>query len=154
MPCLAASSTHSPASDSIVGMKDHVLVFQPDGQRVAQWERPAEGSYFTAIAAGDEDVVVADSAKSIVWRFNTDGKLLGKIGQRDQARNIPGFLITNREHFDLTIGPGWLGVRRQSAAAADRGVYDGRRPALALGQRLDRARWLLRLLQPDKHRRA
>ena len=107
--CLAVGGEqHAHPGRIYVGTTDYVLAFAPDGQRVAQWERPAEGCRFTAIAAGEEDVLVADSAKSVVWRFDLDGKLLGRIGQRDQARNIPGFVITDREHFDLAIGPDGL----------------------------------------------
>jgi hypothetical protein len=103
--CLAVGGEqHAFPGRIYVGLKDRVAVFDADGAPVATWERPAENSQFTSIAAGEEDVFVADSVNRVVWRFDTTGKLLGSIGPRDSTGKTRGFVITDQRHFDLAMG--------------------------------------------------
>ena len=106
--CLAVGQAdHVRPGRIYVGMRKHVEVLGPDGARAAVWEPLGEKAMVTSIAAAEQDVFVADAGNRIVWHFDTAGKLLGRIGARDDARNIPGFVITS-PYFDLVVCPDGL----------------------------------------------
>jgi sugar lactone lactonase YvrE len=62
-----------------------------------------ERSYFTSIAVGEKDIFVADAGMRVVWRLDTAGAVTGKIGLRDTARGIPGFVVPS-PYMDAAIG--------------------------------------------------
>lgn len=86
-----------------VGLRDHVEVFAPSGERKASWPSLGEKALITSIAVGDGGVFVADAGNRAVVRYDPAGKQLGIIGRKDEARNIPGFVIPS-PHFDLAMG--------------------------------------------------
>jgi hypothetical protein len=108
--CIAVQSG-DPASPErnrvFVGMKDHVETYDGDGKRVSVWAQPGKRSTLTSIAVGEEDVFVADYGSKIVWHYDLQGKLLGRIGQRDEAQNHPGFIVPS-PYFDVDIAPDGL----------------------------------------------
>lgn len=82
------------ADDAIyVGSREWLEVFNLQGQRQATWEKPAAKSYFASIAAGANDVFVADAGQRLILRYNRSGKLVSRIGERNKERNIPGFIV-------------------------------------------------------------
>lgn len=95
-----------------IGVKDHVEIYacpelvERDGRnkRLASW--PAvDGSgnaVVTSIAVSKDDVFVADAGNRIVLHYDTTGKLINRIGQKDPQRNIPGFVIPS-PYFDLAV---------------------------------------------------
>ena len=92
-----------------VGDRQRVYVVSADGTVETTWDSPGERALFTSIAV-DEDhrnVFVADAGYKIVWHYDTTGKLLGRIGQRDEKRNIPGFVIPS-PYFDVAVAPDGL----------------------------------------------
>ena len=88
------------------------------GQADCGLEIPGGKGVSTAPAAAEEDVFVADAGNSIVWRFDINGKLKGRIGEPEQGvRNYPGFPITSH-YFPLTLGSdGLLHVVNPRASA-------------------------------------
>jgi len=99
--CVAAK----PNGEIYVGMRDHVEVYSPDGASQAVWTSLGEKAHVTAIAVAGNDVFVADCGARLVWRFDRTGKLLGRIGEKDKARGVPGFVIPS-PHFDVALAPG------------------------------------------------
>jgi DNA-binding beta-propeller fold protein YncE len=101
----AADRRHAAGADLLiyVGMENHVEVFDGRGTPITVWATLGKQAIVTAIAAADQDVFVADAGNRIVWHYDPSGKLLGRIGERDSARGIPGFFITSR-HFALAAG--------------------------------------------------
>jgi outer membrane protein assembly factor BamB len=85
-----------------IGMKDHVQVYDGQGTRLATWENLGNDAVLTSIAVSKNDVFVADAGNRIVYRFNTTGNLINRIGAKDKDRNIPGFFIPS-PHFDLAV---------------------------------------------------
>ena len=85
-----------------VGMKNHVSVFQ-QGKLIKTWQSLGDKALLTSIAVSDEEVFVADAGNRIVVRFDKDGNIVNKIGEKDKDRNIPGFVIPS-PYFDLAIG--------------------------------------------------
>ncbi|MBI3945335.1 MAG: hypothetical protein HY321_05415 [Armatimonadetes bacterium] len=98
--CLAAAKDGT----LYAGMRDHVEVYGPDGARRAQWRRAGERSYLTSIAVAPDAVWVADAGERVVLRYDRAGKLLGRIGKRDDARGIPGLLAPS-PHLDVAVPP-------------------------------------------------
>ena len=86
-----------------VGMKDHVEVYDSQAERLATWQSLGDDALLTSIAVSKNDVFVADAGNRIVLRYNTNGRLINRIGQKDKDRNIPGFVIPS-PHFDLAVG--------------------------------------------------
>ena len=86
-----------------VGMKDHVEVYDGRGERLASWESLGEDAVLTSIAVSKDDVFVADAGNRIVLRYDTSGELVNRIGEKDEDRNVPGFVIPS-PYFDLAVG--------------------------------------------------
>lgn len=102
--CLAVGGVeHAFPGRVYVGMKDHVEVYDGEGNRQAVWDGLGEKALLTSIAAAEEDLFVADARGTIVLRYDTSGRLLGRIGARDEQRRIPGFRII-KPYFDLAVG--------------------------------------------------
>ena len=97
--CLAVS----PDGVLHVGLKDHIELFDPQGRRVAKWNSPARKTWLTSLAVGDNDVFASDAGNRTVYRFDRSGKLLGRIGEKDKAREIPAYVVPS-PYFDLGIG--------------------------------------------------
>jgi sugar lactone lactonase YvrE len=90
-----------------VGLRDHIEVFDAQGKRLAKWEAPAKKAWLTSLAVGEKDLFASDAGNRIVYRFDRSGKLLGRIGAKDAARDIPAFVVPS-PYFDLEIGPDGL----------------------------------------------
>jgi len=107
--CLAVAGVERLAADTrlYVGMKDHVEVYDGKGRRLRVWNRPSARAVLTSIAVTDMDVFVADAGSPVVWRYDFDGNVLGRIGRRDREREIPGFIVPS-PYFDLAMAPDGL----------------------------------------------
>ncbi len=90
-----------------VGLSGHVEVYNRQGERLARWEQRNDRALLTSIAVDGNDIFVADAGNRVVLHYNGAGDLLKKIGEKDEQRNIPGFLIPT-PYFDLTIAPDGL----------------------------------------------
>lgn len=101
--CLAAAGAdHAFPGRLYVGMKSRVEVLDASGKRVAVWEDLGPKAILTSIAVAEHDVFVADAGNRIVLRYDPDGKLLHKIGQRDPEKQLRGFVIPS-PYFDVAL---------------------------------------------------
>ncbi|MCP5521907.1 MAG: hypothetical protein H7A46_10220 [Verrucomicrobiales bacterium] len=75
------------------GVQDHVEVFSAKGERLATWQTPGKRSWISGLAVGENEVFAADSGARLIWRHDRSGKATGRIGERDAARNVPGFVL-------------------------------------------------------------
>lgn len=87
-----------------VGMGDHVAVYDEKGVRKAAWESPGKTAMITSIAIADPYVYIADAGNRIVWKYDKSGTRLGRIGDKNQAKDIPGFVIPS-PYFDVAVDP-------------------------------------------------
>ena len=85
-----------------VGLKDHVEVLGPEGKVVASWDNLGDEAVLTSIARYEDSIFVADAGHRIVLNYDTAGTLVGHIGEKDEDKNIPGFVIPS-PHFDLAV---------------------------------------------------
>jgi hypothetical protein len=108
-----------------VGLKDHVEVYDAQGQRQASWESLGTNAILTSIAVTKDNVFVADAGNRIVVRYDRAGNLVNTIGQKDADRNIPGFVVPS-PYFDLAIsGDGLLRVVNPGRLRIDAYTFDG-----------------------------
>jgi len=85
-----------------IGMKDHVEIYDAQGQRKASWDSLGKDAILTSIVASEDNVIVADAGNRIVIRYDLEGSIINQIGKRDTFRNIPGFAIPS-PYFDLAL---------------------------------------------------
>jgi len=98
--CLAVDENQ----DLYAGMTDHMEVYTLGVSRPARWESLGEEAILTSIALSRDYVFAADAGNHIVWRFDKTGQNPKRIGDKDAARDIPGFIIPS-PYFDVGIDP-------------------------------------------------
>ncbi len=87
-----------------VGFADRVEVWDAAaGERRAAWESLGPRAYVVSIAAGPSGIYVADAGARSVVRYDREGRILGRIGEKDPERHVPGLVIPS-PHLDLAIG--------------------------------------------------
>lgn len=92
-----------PDGEIYVGFRRHVEVFDSEGNRTASWGDQGENAVLTSIVWDDDNVFVADAGNRLVWRFDPEGRLLGKIAEKDKTRGEPGLVIPS-PYFDVAPG--------------------------------------------------
>lgn len=96
--------------DLYLGMDDHIEVYDRKGAKKAHWESLGEDAIITSIALSKKNVFIADAGNHIVWKFDKSGSRLKRIGGKNEAKDIPGFVIPS-PFFDVAIDPdGFLWV--------------------------------------------
>ena len=86
-----------------IAMKDHVEVYNNQGKMLAKWQSPGDNAVLTSIAVSKDNIFVADAGNRIVLRYDTTGTIINRIGEKDEDRNIGGFVIPS-PYFDLAVG--------------------------------------------------
>lgn len=81
---------------------EYIEVLDSTGAKTAQWQDLGVDAILTSVAVGENDVYLADAGQLVVWHFNKAGDLLGEIGKKDAARDIPGFVIPS-PYFDVLV---------------------------------------------------
>jgi sugar lactone lactonase YvrE len=96
--------------DVFVATADHIQIFNKEGIRQNKWETLGENALITSIAVNKNSVYIADAGQHIVWHYHKDGSLIQQIGEKDEEKEIPGFVIPS-PYFDVAIDPdGFLWV--------------------------------------------
>lgn len=85
------------------GIKDHIEIFDHNGKLLKKWKSFGNDAIITSVGVSGKNVFVADAGNKVVYHCNDSGTLLRKTGEKDPARNIPGFVIPS-PYFDLGIG--------------------------------------------------
>jgi hypothetical protein len=107
------------------GLRDHIEVFDAKGARAARWESPDPKTWFTGLAADGTNVFAADAVKLAVLRYDRDGKIAGRIGQKDAARNVPGLVVPS-PFLDVIIHrDGLLRVNNPGRHQVEAYTFDG-----------------------------
>jgi hypothetical protein len=99
--------TLAPGRGVYLGFRDHISVCDRKGKKLAEWEPCGKRSYFTAIAATETDVFVADAGTRIVLRYDPAGKIKGRIGEKNGNRKTSGFIVPS-PFFDVQVAPDGL----------------------------------------------
>jgi hypothetical protein len=105
------------------GLQKTVAVLNPDGTLKATWNAFTDRSFLTSIALKEGEVYVADAGKRVVYRLNSDGVVQTRIGEKDEARDVPGLEVPS-PYLDLAanpdgdlwvVNPGKLGLEQYRA---------------------------------------
>ncbi len=107
LPAPVGALAEGPDGSQFVCFKDHVEILDANGKVKARWDSPGEKVTLTSIALAKGHVFVADAGGRVVLHYDASGKLLGRIGQADPGRNIPGFIVPS-PYFDVAVGPDGL----------------------------------------------
>ncbi len=101
-----------------LGIRDHVEVLDSTGAVEAVWENLGDRAYITSIAASKDAVFVADMGNRVVYKYNWAGALQRRIGEADEAQDVPG-LEAPSPYMDVAlddsgllwvVNPGLLGL--------------------------------------------
>ena len=85
-----------------IGMKNYIEVYNSEGKKLADWPTFGNDTVLTSIAVSKNNVFIADAGKRIVIHCDTTGSLINYIGQKNENKNIPGFMIPS-PYFDLAV---------------------------------------------------
>ncbi len=84
----------------ILGFHDHLQIRSARGDLIRNLPLPDQRCVVTSLASSGEFIFAADAGNRIVYRMDMDGRLLNRIGSRDPALGIPGFIVPSN-YFDL-----------------------------------------------------
>lgn len=62
-----------------VGFRKHIGVFDSSGRKLAEWEKIDNDSFLTSLTLAGNLLFAADAGIRNVWKFDSTGKLLGKL---------------------------------------------------------------------------
>ena len=88
-----------------IGMCHYVASYDWNGNLQKRWNSFGERAIFTSIAVSGENVYVADAGNRVVYHCNAEGQLIQKIGEEDQQKGVPGFVIPS-PYFDVATDDG------------------------------------------------
>ena len=86
----------------LLGIQDHIETWNKAGKQLSTWKSFGPDAVITSIAITGNDVFVADAGQKVVYHCDLTGNLINKIGLKDPATGVPGFIIPS-PHFDLGI---------------------------------------------------
>lgn len=85
-----------------IGLRHSVVMYGPDGVLIKRWNSFGDRSVITSLAVSEENVYVADAGNRIVYHCNTNGGILAKIGEKDEEKGVPGYVIPS-PYFPLAL---------------------------------------------------
>ncbi len=119
--CIAVSEKGS----IFLGIQDHIGIWNTSGTQLVKWASFADDAVITSIAVKGDDVFVADAGQKVVYHCDLKGNLINKIGLKDPATGVPGFIIPS-PYFDLGISKdGNLWVVNPGRHSFEKYAFDG-----------------------------
>ncbi len=109
-----------------LGMEDFVNVLDFNGNQLAKWPSFGEDAVLTSLALKGNDVFVADAGQKVVYRCDKSGNLISKIGLKDPATGVPGFIVPS-PYFDLALSKdGYLWVANTGRHQLEKYDFEGK----------------------------
>lgn len=122
---ISHSITISENGNIFLGMQDHVESWNNDGKQVAKWPTFGPDAVITSIAVKGNDAFVADAGQKVVYHCDLKGNIINKIGLKDPAEGVTGFIIPS-PYFDLGISKdGNLWVVNPGRHSFEKYKFDG-----------------------------
>ena len=122
---IAQSIAVSDNGDIFLGMQDHLEIWDNSGKQRSTWAPFGPDAFITSIAVKGNDVFVADAGQKVVYHCNLKGNLINKIGLKDPATGVPGFIIPS-PYFDLGISKdGYLWVVNPGRHSFEKYNFEG-----------------------------
>jgi len=98
--CIAVGSN----GNTYIGLGDHINVYDSTGALKTGITLAGNRPLTTSLAITDSNIFVADAGGHIVWQLDKTGKIIKRIGAKNEKREIPGFVIPS-PFFDVAIDP-------------------------------------------------
>jgi len=86
-----------------VGLRDHVEVYDGQGNRQATWESLGPRAHLTSLAVAGDSVWVADAGQRVILRCDRQGRVLATLGDKDISGGLPRLVVPS-PHLDVAIG--------------------------------------------------
>jgi hypothetical protein len=83
-----------------LGMDRRVEVHAADGKLVREWAELGRDARIQAVAVDAEYVYASDGQEKTVYQFTKQGRMVRRIGDKNDREGIPGFVVPGI-HFDL-----------------------------------------------------
>ncbi len=108
-----------------IGLKSRVEVRDSKASSLSSWDLPSEKTWLSGMVAGKEDLYLADSGNRVVLRYNFEGKVLGRIGEKNAQRGVPGIILPS-PYLQVALGKdGLLRVNNPGRHRVDVYTPDG-----------------------------
>lgn len=85
-----------------IGMRHYVAVYDLNGTLLNRWDSYGDRSVITCLAVSGDKVFVADAGNRVVYQCDRKGKITMKIGEKNEQKGVPGYVIPS-PYFDLAI---------------------------------------------------
>lgn len=85
-----------------IGMRHFVVMYDHTGSLVRRWNSFGDRAVFTSVAVKGENVYLADAGNRLVYQCNTSGQIVQKIGEKNEQKGLPGFIIPS-PYFDVAF---------------------------------------------------
>ena len=85
-----------------LAMRHYIAMYDPQGTLIKKWNSFGDRSVITSLAVSGETVYVADAGDRIVYQCDTNGRILRKIGEKNEQLGVPGYVIPS-PYFDLDL---------------------------------------------------
>ena len=109
--------------DIYVGFLNRIVVYGLDGEKQAEWESLGEQAYLTGLAILDGEIFASDYGQRVVWRFDAEGKMRGRIRS---ASKSDGFVFPSPT-FDVAAGGDGLWVINSGRRRVEKYSPEGKR---------------------------
>ena len=125
LPDTANCIAPGPTDRVWIGMLHSVASFDLKGKMLDKWKSFDSRSVITSLAIKDSTVYVADAGNRIVYKCSTKGIILAKIGEKDDVKGVPGYIIPS-PYFDLAFDDnGFLWVANTGRHTLENYNHDG-----------------------------
>jgi len=85
-----------------IGMRHFVALYDLQGTLIKRWKPFDERSVITSLAISGDQVFIADAGNRVVYKCHMDGRVIAKIGEKNEQKGTPGYVIPS-PYFDLAI---------------------------------------------------
>ena len=86
-----------------IGVGPNVEIARPQTDRTEVWATLGSEGHITCIAVGAEAVYLADAVSRRVARCDTNGRIIGYLGEKDPDRGRSGLIVPS-PHLDVVVG--------------------------------------------------
>ncbi|MCW0482188.1 hypothetical protein [Gaoshiqia sediminis] len=81
---------------------NRVVQLDKDGNVISRWQDYGERAVITSLAVSDQYVYVADAGNRLVYQCRFDGELVRRVGEKDEQKGVPGFVVPS-PYFDIAL---------------------------------------------------
>ncbi len=85
-----------------IALTNQVICFDLEGNEINRWDDYGPRSVITSLAVSSSSIYVADAGNRVVYECSHDGTLIQRIGEKDEQKAVPGFIIPS-PYFEVDL---------------------------------------------------